>query len=114
MIVTAATEHRSGEDIRRAESRQREFIDDLLGGHGIGGLAERAERCGLQLPGTLWGSRIRSAPLTWMIGVPGWQGTVVGRVVASALPDLPPAAESAVVAQPLLGVQGRGTPGVAA
>jgi hypothetical protein len=82
MIVTAVTEHNSGEDIRRAESRRREFTDDLLGGHGIGDLAKRAERYGLQLPGTLWGSRSRSAPLTWVIGVPGWQGMVVGRVVA--------------------------------
>jgi sugar diacid utilization regulator len=38
--------------MRREESLRREFIDDLLDGRGLGGLAERAERYGLQLAGT--------------------------------------------------------------
>jgi sugar diacid utilization regulator len=38
--------------MRREESLRREFIDDLLDGRGIGGLAERAERYGLQLAAT--------------------------------------------------------------
>jgi len=51
MIGAAIAEGRSGEGIRRAESLP-EFIDDLLGGHGIGDLAQRAERFGFRLPGT--------------------------------------------------------------
>jgi transcriptional regulator with XRE-family HTH domain len=50
------------------------------------------------------GSRSRPAPLTWEIGGPGWWGMIVRRVVASALPCLPPAAEPAGVARPLVGV----------
>jgi len=38
--------------MRREESLRREFIDDLLDGRGTGGLAERAERYGLQLAAT--------------------------------------------------------------
>lgn len=38
--------------MRQEESSRREFIDDLLDGRGIGGLAERAERYGLQLAAT--------------------------------------------------------------
>lgn len=38
-----------------------------------------------------------AAPLTWVIGGPGWQGMIVHHVVASALPDLPAAAEPAGV-----------------
>lgn len=38
--------------MRREESLRREFIDDLLDGRGLGRLAERAERYGLQLAGT--------------------------------------------------------------
>jgi hypothetical protein len=60
---------------------------------------------------TLWGSRSRPALLTWVIGVPGRQGMIVGRVVASALLGLPSAAESAVVARPFVGIQGRRAPG---
>ncbi len=37
--------------VRQEESLRREFIDDLLDGRGIGQLAERAERYGLQLAG---------------------------------------------------------------
>jgi len=36
---------------------------------------------------------------------------IVSRVVASALLDLPPASEPAVVARPFVGVQGRRTTG---
>ncbi|MGH3974027.1 MAG: transposase, partial [Pseudonocardiaceae bacterium] len=39
----------------------------------------------------LWGSRSRPVPLTWVISVLGRQGMIVSRVLASALPDLPPA-----------------------
>lgn len=49
-MMVAISEGRSG-DVRPAESL-REFIDDLLGGRGIGDLAQRAERYGLRLPGT--------------------------------------------------------------
>lgn len=52
MTVTAVAGNPSGEHIRRTESLRREFIDDLLGGRGIGGLAERAGRYGYRLPGT--------------------------------------------------------------
>ena len=38
---------------------------------------------------------------------------IVRRVVASTLPDLPPAAEPAVVARPLVGIQGHRAPGAA-
>jgi hypothetical protein len=43
--------------------------------------------------------------LTWVIGVFSHQGMIVRCVVASALFDLPAAAEPAVVAWPLLGVE---------
>ncbi|MGH4007497.1 MAG: hypothetical protein ACRDTH_04910 [Pseudonocardiaceae bacterium] len=53
---------------------------------------------------TLWGSRSRPVPLTWVVGVLGRQGMIVRRVVAPALLDLPSAAELAVVARPLVDV----------
>ena len=61
----------------------------------------------------LWGSRSQPVPLTWEIGGPSWQGMIVRRVVASALHDLPSAAEPAVVARPLVGIQGHRAPGAA-
>jgi hypothetical protein len=66
-----------------------------------------------QLLRTLWGSRSRPAPLTWVMGVLGGQGMIVNRGVASAQPDLPPACKSAVVAWPLVSIQGRRAAGVA-
>ena len=57
----------------------------------------------------VWGSKSRPVPLTWGIGVPGRRGMIVCRVVASAVFDLPAAAEPIVVARPLVGVQGRRT-----
>jgi hypothetical protein len=61
---------------------------------------------------TLWGSRSGSVPLAWVIGVPGGQGVIVGRVVASGLLGLSAAAESAVVASPFVGIQVRRIIGV--
>jgi hypothetical protein len=58
----------------------------------------------------VWGSRSRPAPLSCMVGELGWQGMIVSCVVASVLPDLPLACEPAVVARPLVGIQGRRTP----
>jgi hypothetical protein len=53
---------------------------------------------------TLWGSKSQLALLAWVIGVLGRLGMIVCRVVASALSDLSPASEPAVVAGPLVGV----------
>ncbi|MGB8198996.1 MAG: hypothetical protein WCF33_04745 [Pseudonocardiaceae bacterium] len=63
-------------------------------------------RPGLPPVNTLWGSRSRPVPLSWVVGVLGRQGMIVSRVVASPLFDLPGAAEPAVVTRPLVGVQG--------
>jgi Transposase IS66 family len=70
-------------------------------------------RCAAQIGITLWGSRSRPVPLTWMIGGLGRRGMIVSCVVASALPNLAPGAEPAVVARAFLGVSGRRTPSVA-
>ena len=59
----------------------------------------------------LRGSRSRPASLTCVIAS-GRHGMIVNRVLASALPDLAPSGEPAVVARPLVGVQGRRAPGV--
>jgi hypothetical protein len=59
------------------------------------------------------GSRSRSAPSDRVIWLSGPQGMIVRRVVASALLDLPPAFEPAVVARPVVGVQRRRTTGAA-
>jgi sugar diacid utilization regulator len=52
MTLTEGYEEVQRWAMRREESLRREFIDDLLDGRGLGGLAERAERYGLQLAGT--------------------------------------------------------------
>ena len=52
MTLTEGYEEVQRWAMRREESLRREFIDDLLDGRGIGGLAERAERYGLKLAGT--------------------------------------------------------------
>ena len=52
MTLTAGYEEVQRWAVRREESSRREFIDDLLDGRGLGGLAERAERYGLRLAGT--------------------------------------------------------------
>lgn len=53
MTLTAGYEEVQRWAVRREESLRREFIDDLLDGRGLGTLAERAERYGLRLAGTL-------------------------------------------------------------
>lgn len=53
MTLTAGYEEIQRWAVRSEESLRREFIDDLLDGRGLGTLAERAERYGLQLAGTL-------------------------------------------------------------
>nr|WP_052478302.1 helix-turn-helix domain-containing protein [Kibdelosporangium sp. MJ126-NF4] len=52
MTLTDGYEEVQRWTVRREESLRREFIDDLLDGRGLGHLAERAERYGLQLAGT--------------------------------------------------------------
>lgn len=52
MTLTEAYEEVQRWAMRQEESLRREFIDDLLDGRGIGRLAERAERYGLQLART--------------------------------------------------------------
>ncbi|HEX2133891.1 MAG TPA: helix-turn-helix domain-containing protein [Actinophytocola sp.] len=52
MTLTEGYEEVQRWAVRREESLRREFIDDLLDGRGTGGLAERAERYGLQLAAT--------------------------------------------------------------
>lgn len=52
MTLTEGYEEVQRWAMRREESLRREFIDDLLDGRGLGGLAERAERYGLRLAGT--------------------------------------------------------------
>jgi hypothetical protein len=84
---------------------------DAFGSPGPSGAGRGRRRCCVVR--SLWGSRSRPVPLTWVISVLGRLGMIVSRVLASALPDLPPAGEPAVVAWPLIGVQGRRTPGAA-
>jgi sugar diacid utilization regulator len=53
MTLTSGYEEIQRWAVRGEESLRREFIDDLLDGRGLGTLAERAERYGLRLAGTL-------------------------------------------------------------
>ncbi|MPY80196.1 MAG: PucR family transcriptional regulator [Actinophytocola sp.] len=69
---------RYNEDTRHWESLRREFIDDLLGGHGIGHLADRAERFGTTLSGVQVVAAVR-APEVFV------DGGVVYRRVESEL-----------------------------
>jgi len=55
-----------------------------------------------------------AVPMAWVISVLARPGMIVSRVVASGVFDLPAAAEPAVDTWSLVGVQGRGTFGVAA
>jgi hypothetical protein len=61
--------------------------------------------------GRTWGSRSRPAPLTCVISVLGRQGMIRRCVTAPTILDLPEAAEPAVAARSIVGVQGRRTPG---